>query len=159
MKSIHRISIGVVGIAAIFALSVQAHNGQIVSARAEGEGDEHRVPKCSVARLKGSFGFTTTGAIVAAGPIGLIADVGVLVFDGFGHVSQTETLSLNGVIAQRSTQGEYLDDGDCTGDMSITLPPPAGLSTSHFVIVDEGKEIRFIVTGAGRVLTTVARKQ
>src|SRR5436309_515403 len=143
MRSRHRMSVAAVGMAAIFALSVQAHNGQIQSvsaARAEDEGDEHRVPRCSVARLKGPFGFTTTGSIVAAGPVGLVADVGVLVFDGFGHVAQTETLSLNGVIAQRSSQGEYLDDGDCTGDMSITLPPPAGLSTSHFVIVDEGKE-------------------
>ena len=161
MRSIHRMSVAAVGLAAIFAFSVQAHSGRIqnVSARAENDGDERHPPRCSVARLRGSFGFTTTGSIVAAGPVGLVADVGVLVFDGFGGVSQTETLSLNGVIAQRSSQGAYLDNGDCTGDMSITLPPPAGLSTSHFVIDDDGKEIRFIVTGAGRVLTTVARKQ
>ena len=162
MRSIHRLSMAAVGMAAIFALSIQAHSGRIQNistVRPDSDGDEHRLPKCSVARLRGSFGFTTTGSIVAAGPVGLVADVGVLVFDGFGGVSQTETLSLNGVITQRSSQGEYFDDGDCTGDMSITLPPPAGLSTSHFVIVDEGKEMRFIVTGAGRVLTTVARKQ
>jgi hypothetical protein len=155
-------SIAAVGLAAIFALSVQAHSGRIQNvstAESDGDGDGHHLPRCSVARLKGAFGFTTTGSIVAAGPVGLVADVGVLVFDGFGGVSQTETLSLNGTIAQRSSQGEYLDSGDCTGDMAITLPPPAGLSTSHFVIDDEGKEIRFIVTGAGRVLTTVARKQ
>lgn len=83
----------------------------------------------------------------------------MLAFDGLGGVSQTETLSLNGAISERSSQGIYSVDRDCTGDMTINLPPPAGDSKSNFVIVDEGKEMRFIVTGAGRVLTTVARRQ
>ena len=39
-------------------------------------------------RLKGSYGFTTTGSIVAAGPVGLVADVGVMTFDGVGNVSR-----------------------------------------------------------------------
>lgn len=69
MKSIHRMSIGAVGMAAIFALSVQAHNGRIQivpTASAESERDERHAARCSAARLKGSFGFTTTGWIVAA---------------------------------------------------------------------------------------------
>jgi hypothetical protein len=45
--------------------------------------------------------------------------------------------------------------------MSIVVPAPGGVATleSHFVIVDHGKSLRAIVTGAGRVLTTVADKQ
>jgi hypothetical protein len=162
MRSIHRMSVGAVGMAAIFALSVQAHNGRIQTAstaRAEGGRDEHHAAGCSVARLKGSFGFTTTGSILFAGPVGLVADVGVLTFDGVGGVSQTETLSLNGTPGERSSQGIYSVDRDCTGDMTINFSAPAGESKSYFVIVDEGKELRFIVTGPGRVLTTVARKQ
>jgi hypothetical protein len=162
MRSVHRMSVAAVGLAAMFALSVQAHGGRIQNgstARAESDGDEHHLPRCSVARLRGSFGFTTTGWIVFGGPVGPVADVGVLTFDGVGGVSQTETLSLNGVPGERSSAGIYSVDRDCTGEMTITHTQPAGESKSHFVIVDGGKELRSIVTGAGRVLTTIARKQ
>ena len=100
-----------------------------------------------------------SGSIVAGGPIGLVADVGVLTFDGLGNVTQSDTVSLNGVIGERRSAGQYFVEPDCTGDMTLVLPPPAGVATSHFVIVDQGKEIRFIVTGPGRVLTTVAKRQ
>ena len=54
------------------------------------------------------------------------------------------------------------------GQTAVTLellvptgPAPGGVATleSHFVIVDHGKSLRAIVTGAGRVLTTVADRQ
>jgi hypothetical protein len=165
MRSMNRMSVAAFGMSAIFALGVHPDNGQIQlvpAVRAESGADAPEVVGCSVARLKGSYGFTTTGSILAFGPVGLVADVGVLAFDGFGGVYQTETLSLNGDISKRSGQGIYSVDRDCTGDMSITVPLPTGETTtltSDFVIVDEGKEIRFIVTGRGRVLTTVARRQ
>ena len=158
----HRIGAAVVGMAAILALGVHLRGGQIRLAPpvlADSGKDEHKMEPCSVQKLKGSYGFTTTGSIVAAGPVGLIAGVGVLTFDGSGGVTQAETVSLNGAIVERISLGDYSVGRDCTGDMSVTLPPPAGASTSHFVVVDDGKEMRFIVTGAGRVLTTVAKKQ
>ena len=125
---------------------------------AKAESDE-----CSVSTLKGSFGIATSGSIVAFGPVGLIAEVGVIKFDGAGGVSQTTTLSSNGtILTNRSTiSGSYEVNSDCTGDLSLVLPVPSGTitSTSHFVIVDHGKEIRLVNTGAGRVLLGNARKQ
>jgi hypothetical protein len=43
----------------------------------------------------------------------------------------------------------------------LVLPVPGGGVTSkeHFVIVDHGKEIRLVNTGAGRVIIGNARKQ
>ena len=162
MKSTWRVT--VVGVVMVGGVALGALLGggrlQLVPAvHAENGKDDHRGESCSIARLRGSFGFTTTGSIVAAGPIGLVASVGVLTFNGLGGVSQDETVSLNGTIVERSSVGTYFVDHDCTGNMSITLPPPAGVSTSNFVIVDDGKEMRFIVTGTGRVITTVAKKQ
>jgi hypothetical protein len=50
---------------------------------------------CSLETIEGSYGTSTTGSIVSAGPVGLVADVGVITFDGEGVVSQTTTVSLN----------------------------------------------------------------
>jgi hypothetical protein len=121
------------------------------------------VDECSVSTLIGSFGVATSGSIVAFGPVGLVAEVGVIKFDGAGGVSQTTTVSLNGTIVpnRSSISGSYEVNADCTGDLSVLLPGPTGTitSTSHFVIVDHGKEVRLVNTGAGRVLLGNARKQ
>src|SRR5262249_55823121 len=106
----------------------------------EGEG-------CSVATLNGTFGIQVTGSIVAFGPIGPVAEAGLIRFDGTGGVSQTTTVSLNGTIIpdRSSLSGSYQVNPDCTGDLSLVLPVGPGVtttSTSHFVIVDHAKEIR-----------------
>ena len=118
---------------------------------------------CSVATLNGSYGTQTTGSIVAFGPIGPVAETGIIRFDGAGGASQTTTVSLNGLIVpnRSSISGTYTVYPDCTGDIAMVLPVPGGTttSTSHFVIVDHGREIRFVVTGTGRVLAGNARRQ
>ena len=118
---------------------------------------------CSVATLRGSYGIQSTGSIVAFGPVGPVAEVGVIKFDGAGGVSQTTTVSLNGMIVtnRSSISGSYEVSSDCTGDLSLVLPAPGGTitSTSHFVVVDHGKEVRLVNTGAGRVIAGNARKQ
>jgi len=55
---------------------------------------------CSVASLQGSFGFTSTGTLVAlppplAGPFG---EIGRQAFDGQGNTDGAATLSANGNI-------------------------------------------------------------
>jgi len=162
MNSMYRVGAAALGLT---ILATGGYLGGVSSrivppVRAEGRDDDRRPESCSLTRLKGSYGFTTTGSIVSAGPVGLVADVGVMTFDGLGGISETETLSLNGAIVERTSPGDYTVDPDCTGDITLVLPPPAtGVATSHFVMVDEGKELRAIVTGPGRVLTTVARRQ
>ena len=118
---------------------------------------------CSVATLNGSYGIQSTGSIVAFGPIGPIAEAGTITFDGAGGVSQVTTVSLGGQILPNRTSlsGSYTVNADCTGDAAVILPVPGGTttSTSHFVIVDHGKEIRLVNTGTGRVIVGNARKQ
>ena len=118
---------------------------------------------CSAQTIKGSYGISTTGSIVSAGPIGLVGDVGVITFDGTVGVAQTSTVSLNGaiILSRSSVSGSYEVDGDCTGEISLVLPTPTGTttSTSRFVIVHNGEELMTVVTGAGRVLTGTAKRQ
>ena len=120
--------------------------------------------ECSAATLHGSYGIQSTGSIVAFGPIGLVAEAGIIKFDGAGEVSQTTTVSLNGTIIpnRSSLSGAYVVNQDCTGDLALVLPGAPGVTITsrlHFVIVDNGKELRLVNTGAGRVLVSNARKQ
>jgi hypothetical protein len=142
-----------VGIAVLFVV--------IFALGAKDSDDSFRSERsCDAGTLFGSYGIATTGFIVGAGPVGPVGDVGVISFDGNSAVSQTTTVSLNGmIIPSRPSTGTYMVNPDCTGSLEVTLPPPAGLSQSNFVIVDKGKELRLINTGNGRVLVGNARKQ
>jgi hypothetical protein len=117
---------------------------------------------CSTETIRGKYAYEVTGSIVSNGPIGLVADVGIISFDGVNGASQASTVSLNGTILHRaSLGGSYIVNPDCTGHASLTLPGPAGpiQSDSDFVIVNHGQEMRTINTGAGRVLAGTARRQ
>jgi hypothetical protein len=137
--------------------------GKRVASSDDNEDDDSSPPACSQQTIRGSYGESTTGSIVAAGPVGLVADVGRITFDGNGGASQTTTVSLNGMIIpnRSSLAGSYIVNPDCTGELSITLPTPAGPipSTSRFVIVETGNELLLVNTGLGRVLTGVATRQ
>jgi hypothetical protein len=149
------IALGVAG-ALIF------HSGrnplQFVSSVQAGGGarPDFSIATCTSETLEGSYAITTTGSIVSLGPVGL---VGVIKFDGDGGVEQTTTVSLNGTIINRTSQGTYVVNPDCTGTVTLALPPPAGASNLRFVILDHGDELRLINAGTGRVLVSDAKRQ
>jgi hypothetical protein len=111
--------------------------------------------ECSNASLQGSFGVTSTGTIVGVGPL---AAVGVVTFDGQGNHVGFDTISFNGSIARMNFGGTYKVNSDCTGSDTENFQ---GGPTIHrdFVIVDEGREIRFIVTDSGNAVTAVAKRK
>jgi hypothetical protein len=137
--------------------------GKAVSSLDDNEDDDSSPFACSRRTIKGSYATSTTGSIVFAGPVGAVADVGKITFDGNGGASQTTAVSLNGIIipSRSSLSGSYRVEEDCTGDISLILPGPAGTitSTSRFVIVRNGEELLTINTGVGRVLTGMATRQ
>jgi hypothetical protein len=47
---------------------------------------------CSLETIEGAYGTSTSGSIVSGGPVGLVAEAGVITFDGDGGVSQTATV-------------------------------------------------------------------
>jgi hypothetical protein len=122
--------------------------------------DEHK--KCSDASLQGSFGFTSSGTLIAlpaplAGPF---TEIGRQTFDGTGNTDATATLSANGNIVSGATlQGTYQVNPDCTGSMTLFALPIAVTSHVDFVIDDDGAELRAIITDAGIVENRVYKKQ
>ena len=123
------------------------------------EAQEHR--ECSDASLNGSFGFTSTGTLLAlppplAGPFG---EIGRQTFDGRGNTDGTATLSANGNILRVTFQGTYLMNSDCTGSMTLYVIPIGTTANFDFVIDDDGAELRVIVAEAGAVETRVYKRQ
>ena len=112
--------------------------------------------ECSNASFKGSYGASCEGTIVGVGPLAVVA---VLTADGNGNISGVETLSVNGVITPGVTlTGTYTVNADCTGAIETTAPD--GAVTDHdFVLDDNKKEIRIIVTETGAVVVCTGRKQ
>ena len=116
---------------------------------------------CSDASLQGSFGFTSTGALLALGPPldGPFTEIGRQTFDGRGNTYATATLSANGNIFRVTVQGTYVVNPDCAGSMTFSISPFGTTATADFVIDDDGAELRAIITDAGTVESRVYRKQ
>jgi hypothetical protein len=134
-------------IAAVTALGL----GIAPMAKAEKKG-------CSNATLKGAYAHRASGFEIAPPVIaGPLVGVGVDTFDGYGGVTTTATLSLNGNIVQLTATGTYNVNPDCTG--TYTIQGGGGTTRLVFVIVDRGSEIQAICIDPGVVLTHIFRKQ
>lgn len=121
---------------------------------------------CSNATLHGSFGYTSTGALLPAyvapydNLAGPFAEVGRQTFDGKGNTKATATLTANGNPSQGvAIYGTYVVNPDCTGSMTLNVPSLGAVVHADFVVDDKGTEIRAIVTDANVIESRVYRKQ
>ena len=110
-----------------------------------------RSPNCSIGAARGKYAYTFTGSIVGVGPT---TAVGVITINGDGTLSTIDTQSINGVIQrQRALTGTYTINDNCTGTATFS----SGL-TGDFVLADEGREIRIVLSTPGTVVSGQARK-
>ena len=128
----------------------------------EAQAGEHR--ECSTASLQGSFGFTSTGTLLALPPpsAGPFAEIGRQTFDGRGDNTEgTATLSTNGTIGHVTFDGTYVVNPDCTGSMTLFVLPLGRTITLEFVIDDDGAELRALLTStpSGNTESRVYTKQ
>ena len=102
--------------------------------------------KCSLSKLAGTYGLTTTGSIPAIGPV---AAVGLITFDALGNISGSQTRSLNGDIADETFTGTATVNPDCTGTDIVSVFESGVLvrtSTLKLVYDDSGRSARAIFT-------------
>jgi hypothetical protein len=111
---------------------------------------------CSVATLKGAYGFFRTGA-TAVGPL---AAVGIATFDGTGAVSTArQTIRKNGVttsdlFTDPAIEGSYEVDRDC----AARFLNPDGSVLAHAVIVDGSNELFIMSLSKGNSVYGVMKK-
>jgi hypothetical protein len=115
---------------------------------------------CSNSTLNGTFGFSFSGAAVIGrfeGKPGAV--VGLMTFDGQGHVTAVVTANANGTVLRRDTQGTYSVNPDCTGSITAAaLPVPLLTFQADGVVVHDGTEMLFIGTIPEVVFSGVAKK-
>lgn len=145
-------------IGVIFRDSREGSNRSIIStaqAKDNKDKDNAGCRRCTLASLKGCYGYSYTGTVLG---FGSIAAVGPINFDGEGNTSATYSVNLGGTNVQGSFTGTYTVNEDCTGTIKINLPLLGISSNGRFVIVEEGKEAPFMGTDPGVTVTGVAKK-
>ncbi len=107
--------------------------------------------RCSNRTLKGDYGFSIEGTILAGTPNAfLLRGVAMTRFDGLGNLSQVDFTTRNGspVGADwRPAVGTYDINADCTGTAQIIPGDGSPTLNLRLVVVDRGREVRTIVAG------------
>ena len=107
--------------------------------------------KCSNRSLRGNYGFSIDGTILAGTPNAfLLRGVAMTHFDGQGNLSQVDFTTRNGApfgADWRPAVGSYEINGDCTGTAQIVPADGSPTLNLRLVVVDRGREVRTIVVG------------
>jgi len=109
---------------------------------------------CSTADLMGSYGLLQSGSILSVGPF---SSIGIATFDGNGHWTLSETLSVNGEILPSVGTGDYSVKPDCTGSLVLRADGSTALRNMSMILLNYGSEIHTIVSNAGNVTTAVLK--
>jgi hypothetical protein len=129
---------------------------------------------CSNATVKGAWGYTETGSVIAPTPTGgtlvvTAAAVGRYDFDHAGGFEGEQNSSAAGAVSHDTKLGTYTINPDCTGTLTLTVYKDGvaqRLSVWAFVIDDNGREMRAIMTSMtlptgvplAPIMTMTARK-
>lgn len=112
--------------------------------------------ECSEATVEGDYAFAIQGTVARIGPI---AASGITSFDGQGETNITGFINTrrNRFPAfEADIDGTYEVNADCTGSATFEIPAPGLFNRFtelefEAVIVDQGAEIRYLITTPGVV--------
>ena len=104
---------------------------------------QENLPICTNRLIAGDYGFTIRGQKLAGpGPIGPQIGVAMAHFDGEGNFTQTDTVTINGLVVADFTHspatGTYTVNSDCTGTFTINFTDGRPPVATAFVVVDNG---------------------
>ena len=111
-------------------------------------------PACQ-ASLKGMYALVESGTIAGVGPY---AAVGIVTAGASGEFSGTSSSSYNGFIVEETFSGTYSVSPDCNGTASFTGNVVHGTANRALVILGHGREIQFIATDPGQVITGTLKR-
>ena len=135
---------------------IQIATAQSVSTSSAGPLME-RSYACDQTTVTGTYGFQGQGELGAGTPQEVqAAETGTATADGLGNLSGYVTFSLGGRILATPFTGTYQVNTDCT--ISETIEFGAQVRHQWGVIVNHGREIDFIDTDPGAILTRVAKR-
>lgn len=105
---------------------------------------------CTNETLRGDYGFTVDGQILAGPFPGILRAIGVTHYDGDGELTLVDFATINGNPTGtdwRSGTGVYDINPDCTGTSRLDFTDGSPSLHLRLVVVDGGREVRSIVEG------------
>ncbi|MBV8068809.1 MAG: hypothetical protein JO270_02815 [Acidobacteriaceae bacterium] len=115
---------------------------------------------CSLATLRGEYGFSIAGSRPSGphGPIEQILGVALTTFNGDGTLAQVDNIhgSISGYPASaenRPGKGTYMLGEDCNGTMTLENEGSPKLSL-RIVVVNDGHEVRAVVVEPAVAMVT-----
>jgi hypothetical protein len=136
----------------LFAVMVALASGTLIGAQGEVIGESAALAgRCSNRTLRGSYGFSIEGTILAGTPNAFqVRGVAMTHYDGEGNLSQMDFTTRNGAPFSpdwRAGSGTYEINPDCTGTAQIVQSDGTPSVNLRLVVVDRGREIRATVVG------------
>lgn len=113
-----------------------------------------REDTCNDASLSGAYGLLQSGSTLAVGPV---SSVGIAKFDGNGHWTLAESLSVNGNLRDSFGSGEYTIAENCTGTLVLGFADGTAQRNMSMIILNDGRELHMIVSNPGNVTTAVLK--
>ena len=135
----------------------------LLAATSSARADDGTELKCTNRTLLGDYGFAIegVGGLPPAFPINAIRGVAMGHFDGKGNYTQVDHVVAGGVpppVEWTPGSGPYTVNANCTGTLTINIPgSPFSPVRIHFVVVRQGKEVRFVVD-SGSASTSIGIK-
>ena len=125
--------------------------GTLVAAQPEGGQGAAASASCSNRTLRGQFGFSIEGTILAGTPNAFaVRGVAMTQFDGDGNLTQMDFTTRNGAPLTpdwRPAVGTYDINPDCTGTAQIVQSDGTPSVNLRLVVVNRGREVRTTVVG------------
>ena len=119
---------------------------------------------CSDESLRGRYAIQGSGTVMSGPFAGPAAFVGILRFDGAGHLDGSFTQRLNtatGPVTLRvPIGGSYTVNADCTGEDMVVNQLTGAFNTQELILIDHATEFVFVVTTVGTppIVSGTARK-
>jgi hypothetical protein len=133
-----------------------------IDATGNGGDEQRRHHGCSESTLRGDYGIQISGTRPSApgGAIESVIGVVIRTYDGDGRFTQIDNVkgSISGITPNRSGDGTYQVNSDCTG-LVTAVPGPGILLEEQIVIVDGGREVRSAVINPLPVMVTGTQKK
>lgn len=109
---------------------------------------------CTLASVQGPYAYSRSGTVVEKGPA---AANGVVIFNGRGTLVGSDTASVNGVLSTRAFKGDYAVEAGCIGAATLVFADGEVINLD-LQLVASGRELRFIQTDDGTVITGSATR-
>jgi hypothetical protein len=115
---------------------------------------------CSAATLKGPYGLAVNGFFYDAdGFQGIYASAGLMVADGAGGLTGTDTVNFDGTPTRaRHLTGTYTVNADCTGTMKLA-DAQGNATNMDLVITGSGQNVELVDYDTDLILHGTARPQ